>query len=64
MQILTSKDIRSFSESDLQEKIITTKRMILNMRFKQATRQPIKTHMLRQYKKQLARLLTIESEQY
>lgn len=64
MSLLTNEEIRNLSASDLQTNILTTKRLILDMRFKQATRQPIKTHVFKQYKKQLARLLTIELEHY
>nr|YP_010728706.1 ribosomal protein L29 [Phymatolithon calcareum]WEA76864.1 ribosomal protein L29 [Phymatolithon calcareum] len=53
-------EIRNLSQSELDEKIIEIKKDIFELKFKQATRQPIKTHLFKTKKRLLSQLLTIE----
>jgi len=53
-------EIRKLSQLELEEKIIKTKKEIFELKFKQATRQPIKTHLFKTKKRLLSQLLTIE----
>ena len=61
MDILTLEKIKQLKPVDLSNKIIETKKSLLDLKLKQATRQAIKTHLFKQYKQMLAQMLTIES---
>lgn len=60
MNILTIKEIQNLKQRDIKEKIIETQYALFDLKFKQATRQTIKTHLLKKYKRMLAQLLTVE----
>jgi len=60
MDILNISQIRNLEKKDIKNKILEIDREIFELKFKKATRQSIKTHLLRKYKKMLAQLLTIE----
>lgn len=60
VNIITAKQIRNLKPSELSKKIIEVKKALFELRFKQATRQSIKNHLFKQYKRMLAQMLTIE----
>ena len=60
INIITAKQIRNLQPSELSKKIIEVKKALFELRFKQATRQSIKNHLFKQYKRMLAQMLTIE----
>lgn len=60
MILLQIHEIKNLSLQEIEEKIHAVKKEIFELKFKQATRQPIKTHLFRTYKRFLAQLLTIE----
>lgn len=62
MDLLKNDTIRKLQQNELEASIIKVKRHLLDLRFKQATRQEVKPHTIKQYKNQLSRLLTIEAE--
>nr|YP_010728940.1 ribosomal protein L29 [Lithothamnion corallioides]WEA77063.1 ribosomal protein L29 [Lithothamnion corallioides] len=53
-------EIRELSKIDIATKIEEVKKEIFELKFKQATRQNIKTHLFKANKRFLAQLLTIE----
>ena len=59
MEILTIEKIKQLERTDLNRKIIEIKKLLFDLKFKQATRQTIKTHLFKQYKRMLAQMLTI-----
>lgn len=60
IDIVTTKQIRNLKPSELSKKIIEVKQALFELKFKQATRQSIKNHLFKQYKRMLAQMLTIE----
>nr|YP_009244415.1 ribosomal protein L29 [Gelidium vagum]AMK96657.1 ribosomal protein L29 [Gelidium vagum] len=55
-------NINDINSKDIKEKIIATKREILNLSIKQKTQQEIKPHLFKHTKRKLAQLLTVETE--
>lgn len=64
MKVLDSKEIRDLDQQEMQAEILAIKKILFDFRLKQATRQTIKPHSLRAYKRQLARIITIQHEKY
>nr|YP_010988264.1 ribosomal protein L29 [Rhodochorton tenue]WOK79460.1 ribosomal protein L29 [Rhodochorton tenue] len=64
MKVLHSSEIRKLSEQKMQEEILEIKKRLFDFRLKQATRQTIKPHILKAYKNQLAKIMTIKYEKY
>nr|YP_009314365.1 Ribosomal protein L29 [Liagora harveyana]SCW22619.1 Ribosomal protein L29 [Liagora harveyana] len=64
METDTIQDIRGMSEKDIENNIAKIKKTLLDFRIQQATRQSFKPHLVRQYKKQLARIMTIKHEKF
>lgn len=60
MKLLTSNEIISLDHKQIQEEILNIKKILLDFRMKQATRQTVKSHLFKLYKRQLAKLLTME----
>ena len=60
MKLLTSNKIIGLDDQQIQEEILNIKKILLDFRMKQATRQPVKSHLFKLYKRQLAKILTIE----
>ncbi len=58
----SAKDLRDFSDHDLEEHIATTRRDLLGMRFQHATGELDNTASLKASKRELARALTIANE--
>jgi large subunit ribosomal protein L29 len=64
MKILDSNEINCLSQEQMQKEIIEIKKSLFDFRLKKATRQTIKPHMLKAYRRQLARIMTIRHEKY
>ena len=60
MEILTIEQIKKLQKIELNDKILETQKTLFDLRFKQATKKSIKTHLFKKYKRMLAQLLTIE----
>lgn len=60
MEILTIQEIRKLENIELNHKILEVKKLLFDLRFKQATKKSIKTDLLKKYKRMLAQLLTVE----
>ena len=60
MKILTIQEIRKLKNIELNDKILEVKKVLFDLKFKQATKKSIKTHLFKKYKRMLAQLLTIE----
>jgi large subunit ribosomal protein L29 len=63
MKILSSSAIRTLDTKQIQTEIVNLKKILFDFRLKQATRQSIKPHLIQMYKRQLARVMTIEHQQ-
>ncbi len=55
-------EARNLSDAELAEAILKEKKHLFELRFKQATRQPVKPHEFRHAKHRLSQLLTVERE--
>lgn len=55
-------NINDINKDNIKEKIIATKRELLNLSIKQKTQQNIKSHLFKHTKRKLAQLLTLESQ--
>jgi large subunit ribosomal protein L29 len=60
--MLDTNEIRSLSDESVQKEIIAIRRILFDFRLKQATKQVIKPNILKAYKNQLARIMTIKDE--
>nr|YP_009297315.1 ribosomal protein L29 [Porphyridium sordidum]AOM66658.1 ribosomal protein L29 [Porphyridium sordidum] len=52
------KSIRSMSNEEIEQAILTVKRELLELRISKATRQNVKSHLFKHKKRLLAQLLT------
>lgn len=52
-------DIKALSNVEISESIIETEKELFNLRFKKATRQPFKSHEIKDTKRRIAQLKTI-----
>nr|YP_009093237.1 50S ribosomal protein L29 [Roundia cardiophora]AIR75910.1 50S ribosomal protein L29 [Roundia cardiophora] len=59
MGIPKFNDIISLSNLEISEEIIKTEKTLFDLRFKKATRQPFKSHEIKNAKRKLAQLKTI-----
>lgn len=59
MVISKFNDIMLLSNLEISEEIITTEKKLFDLRFKKATRQPFKSHEIKNAKRRLAQLKTI-----
>ncbi|MEN9216794.1 MAG: 50S ribosomal protein L29 [Gloeomargarita sp. HHBFW_bins_162] len=55
-------EIQDLSDTQLAEEILTVKKELFQLRFRQATRQPVKAHEFRHARHKLAQLLTLEHQ--
>nr|YP_009732086.1 50S ribosomal protein L29 [Gracilaria edulis]QHS70613.1 50S ribosomal protein L29 [Gracilaria edulis]UAD85641.1 ribosomal protein L29 [Gracilaria edulis] len=62
MALPNINEIRNLTKEEIKEKIIEIKKEILELKFKQATKQNIKSHLFKHKKHQLSQLLTIQTE--
>ena len=56
------KDIQDLGYDDINKEILSLKKEIFDLKFKQATRQPIKTHLFKHKKHKLAQLFTRQQQ--
>lgn len=59
---MTPKDIRGMSEAEIQDKIRELKRELLMLRIQRVNGRLEKPHLLREYKQDVSRMLTILTE--
>jgi large subunit ribosomal protein L29 len=59
MSIPQFNDIKTLSNVEISERIITTEKELFNLKFKKATRQPFKSHEIKFAKRRLAQLKTV-----
>lgn len=62
MDRLNTLQVRQINYDERKTNLDIAKKLLLEMRIKQATRQKIKTHTIKQNKKQVARIITINRE--
>ena len=60
--MLTAKEIRELAPSEITTKIRETREQLLQLRLRKNTGQVEKPHLLREYRKDIARLETILKE--
>jgi ribosomal protein L29 len=58
MKAIAKHEIKNFTSAEISDKIIETQKDLLSLKLKHATRQSIKTHLFKKYKRTLAQLLT------
>nr|YP_009313346.1 Ribosomal protein L29 [Dichotomaria marginata]SCW21600.1 Ribosomal protein L29 [Dichotomaria marginata] len=61
---LTLADMRKMTNHDIDTEILKIKQELFNFRMKLTTRQQVKPHLIKKYKRQLSQLMTIKHEQY
>jgi large subunit ribosomal protein L29 len=59
---MKAEDIRAFSEDQLTDELLTLKKEQFNLRFQGATGQLEKTARVRQVRRDIARIKTIQAE--
>lgn len=59
MGISKFNDIKTLSTLEISQEIIKTEKTLFDLRFKKATRQPLKSHEIKNAKRRLAQLKTI-----
>jgi len=59
---MTSKEIREFSPSEITTKLRETREALLQLRLRKNAGQVEKPHLLREYRKDIARLETIKKQ--
>nr|YP_009315796.1 Ribosomal protein L29 [Trichogloeopsis pedicellata]SCW24454.1 Ribosomal protein L29 [Trichogloeopsis pedicellata] len=62
MNNVNINEIRSMTSQNIENQINELKKILLDFRVKQATKQSLKPHLIRKYKKQIARLMTVKHE--
>ena len=62
MSKTTTQEVRKLSDSEISEKIENLRKELFDLRFKQATRQLVKTHRFKEVRIELAQLLTVSNE--
>lgn len=58
MKAIAKHEIKNLTSSEISSKIIEAQKYLLDLKLKHATRQNIKTHLFKKYRRILARLLT------
>ena len=64
MSNFNSKNSVSMSTQELVKELKETEKVLFNLRFKKATRQPFKSHEIKATKKKVATLKTILREKF
>ena len=59
---MKNKEIRDLDDKQLGEKLGEFRKELFNLRFQHATAQLEKTHRLRELRKDIARILTVQNE--
>ncbi len=57
-----TSEVRKLSTADINEKVEGLRKELFDLRFKQATRQLVKTHRFKEARIELAQLLTVQNE--
>lgn len=60
MDLINIKEIKNLELKEINDKILEVHHELFELKFKTSTRQSIKTHLLKKYKRMLAQLLTVE----
>ena len=55
-------DFKDFDDAKLSEEIVIAKKSLFEMRLKKATRHTFKTHLFKNTKRKVAKLMTIERQ--
>jgi len=61
MSFLKLKELKNVKNENINEKILSLTKELVELRLKKATRQKIKPHMFTHKKRQLSQLLTLEN---
>ena len=61
MSLSKNKNLQELNIEDIQNRIINIKKEIIELNIKKATKQNIKSHILKNKQHELAQLLTIET---
>lgn len=59
MVLYNFNEIKTLSNTEVAETILKSEKELFNLRFKQATRQPFKSHEIRNTKRRIAQLKTL-----
>ena len=59
MSVPQFNEIKTLSNIEISEAIITTEKELFNLKFKKATRQPFKSHEIKFAKRRIAQLKTV-----
>ena len=62
MTILSIEELKQLNNLEITNKILEVRKILFDLKFKKATKKTIKTHLIKQYKRMLAQLLTIEQK--
>ena len=62
MSKTSTKEFRNLTDAEISEKIEILRKELFDLRFKQATRQLVKTHRFKEARIELAQLLTVSNE--
>jgi large subunit ribosomal protein L29 len=62
MSLPKISEIRDLSETELDEQIVATKRLLFDLRFQKGTRRLEKSHQFKHTRHRLAQLMTVERE--
>lgn len=62
MKIIKMNEIRTLDFSEISGHIIEAQKYLFDLKLKHATRQQIKTHLFKKYKRMLAQLLTQQNK--
>ena len=60
MEIMTIDEIKKLKFNELTEKTIEAQKYLFELKFKQSTRQTVKSHLFKTYRRMLAQLLTVQ----
>ena len=59
---MSFKELKNLSDSQINERLVELKKELFTLRLKKATRQAIKPHLFRIHRRNVAQLLTLQSE--
>lgn len=56
------QDLRKLSDQEIADEIVSAKKELFQLRFRQATRQTVNPHEFKHLRRRLAQLMTVERE--
>ena len=62
MEVLSIKQMKQLTAIELNNKIKEVQYELFDLKFQQATKKTLKTHLLKQHRRTLAQLLTVETQ--